>query len=72
MPSDRRSWKAQTTYHELGTMTDDLGLVFWCDVCNLSFRNKPHLDVHIRGCHAEVRCSNTSNEDCTSLVSEIK
>ena len=43
----------RTTYHGLGTMTDDFGLVFWCDVCNLTFRSELQLDVHIRGCHED-------------------
>ena len=44
----------RTTYHELGTFNEELGIeIFWCDVCPITCRSKVELDFHIRGCHEE-------------------
>ena len=52
-PEEDDLGRHRTTYHGLGTMNKEVGLIFWCDVCPLTFSSKSELDDHVGVCHAE-------------------
>ena len=53
-PEEADLGRHRTTYHKLGTFSDDLEVeIFWCDVCPLTYRTKADLEVHMGVCHEE-------------------
>ena len=53
-PEEADLGRHRTTYHELGTVSQDLGVeIFWCDVCPITFRSQAKLTEHISICHDE-------------------
>ena len=53
-PQEDDLGRHRTTYHELGTFSEDLGMeIFWCDICPITTRSKSDLDVHIGCCHQD-------------------
>ena len=51
-PEEEDLGRQRITYHELGTVSQDLGVkIFWCDVCHITFRSQDKLTDHISICH---------------------